>query len=45
MGQGRGGGGILSLEKGIDCGPTAAERWLSRANIAKKKLSSHCKCP
>ena len=37
-----GGGGILSLEKGTDCGPTAGEVWLSRAKIAKKEgLSSH----
>ena len=24
-----GGGGVLCLEKGTDCGPTARERWLS----------------
>ena len=27
--EGGGGGGQLSLEKGIDCSPTAAELWLS----------------
>ena len=40
-----GGGGLLSLEKGTDCGPTAAELWLSRAKIAKNEgLSSHYEC-
>ena len=29
-GMGEGGGGVLSLEKGTNCGPTAAERWLSQ---------------
>ena len=29
-------GGLLSLEKGTDCGPTAGERWLSRPAAAKK---------
>ena len=29
-----GGGGVLSLEKGTDCGLTATELWLSRDNIA-----------
>ena len=39
------GGGVLSLEKGTDCGPTAAELWLLRANIPKKEgLSSHYEC-
>ena len=28
--------GVLSLEKGTNCGPTAGERWLSRPAIAKK---------
>ena len=28
--------GVLGLEKGTDCGPTAAERWLSRYKMAKK---------
>ena len=38
----RGGGGVLSLEKGTDCGPTAGERWLSRLTTAKKGgLSSY----
>ena len=37
----RGGGGVLGLEKGTDCGPSAAELWLLRANNAKKgELSS-----
>ena len=27
--------GVLCLKKGIDCGPTAAELWLSRANVGK----------
>ena len=41
-GGGGGGGGVLGLEKGTDCGPSAAELWLSRANNAKKGgLSSH----
>ena len=31
------GGGVLGLEKGTDCGPSAAELWLSRANNAKKR--------
>ena len=35
-------GGVLSLEKGTDCGPTAGERWLSRPATAKKGgLSSY----
>ena len=33
-----GGGGVLGLEKGTDCGPSAAELWLSRVNNAKKKV-------
>ena len=37
-----GGGGVLGLEKGSDCGLTAAERWLSRCEMAKKGgLSSY----
>ena len=37
-----GGGGVLGLEKGTDCGSTAAERWLSRPKVAKKRgLSSY----
>ena len=32
-----GGGGVLSLQKGTDCGPTAGERWLSRPETAKKE--------
>ena len=32
----RGGGGVLGLEKGTNCGPTTAERWLSRREMAKK---------
>ena len=37
-----GGGGVLGLEKGTDCGPTAAERWLLRPKMAKKRgLSSY----
>ena len=36
------GGGVLGLEKGTNCGPTAAERWLSRRQMAKKGgLSSY----
>ena len=36
------GGRVLGLEKGTDCGPTAAEGWLSRPNMAKKRgLSSY----
>ena len=31
------GGGVLSLEKGTNCSPTAAERWLSRREMAKKR--------
>ena len=39
------GGGVLSLEKGTDCRPTAAELWLLRVNIAKKEgRSSHYEC-
>ena len=30
------GGGVLDLEKGTNCGPTAAELWLSRPKMAKK---------
>ena len=26
--------GVLGLEKGTDCGPTAAEQWLSRPKMA-----------
>ena len=34
-----------TLEKGTDCGPSAAALWLSHAKIAKKEgLSSHCEC-
>ena len=40
-----GGEGVLDLEKGTNCGPTAAERWwwLSQPEMAKKKggLSSY----
>ena len=37
--------GVHSLEKGTDCGLTAAELWLLRAKIAKKEgLSSHYEC-
>ena len=32
-----GGGGVLGPEKGTDCGPTAAELWLSRPKMAKKR--------
>ena len=45
-----GGGGVLGLEKGTDCGPTAGERWLSRPAMSKKKrggggavLISYCR--
>ena len=34
------GGGVLGLEKGTDCGLTAAERWLSRPKMAKKRGQS-----
>ena len=35
-------GGVLGLEKGTNCGPTNAERWLSRHEMAKKGgLSSY----
>ena len=41
----RGGGGVLSLKKGTDCGPTVEELLLSRVDIAEKGggggLSSH----
>ena len=30
-------GGVLGLEKVTDCGLTAAELWLSRPKMAKKK--------
>ena len=37
-----GGGGVLGFEKGTNCGPTAAEWWLSRHEMAKKGgLSSY----
>ena len=37
-----GGGGVLSLEKGTDCGLTAGEPWLSQPATAKKGgLSSY----
>ena len=37
-----GGGGLLGLEKGTDCGPTAAEQWLLQPKMAKKRgLSSY----
>ena len=32
-----GGGGVLSLEKGTNCSPTAGERWLSQPAVAKKQ--------
>ena len=35
--RGPGGGGVLGLEKGTDCGPTAAELWLSRPKMANKR--------
>ena len=36
------GGGVLGLEKGTNCGPTAAERWLLQREMAKKRgLSSY----
>ena len=35
--MGYGGGRVLGLEKGTDCGPTAAELWMSRPKMAKKK--------
>ena len=31
-----GGGGLLGLEKGTNCGPIAAEQWLSQREMAKK---------
>ena len=31
-----GGGGVLGPEKDTDCGPTAAEWWLSRQEMPKK---------
>ena len=35
-------GGVLGLEKGTNCGLTAAERWLLRREMAKKGgLSSY----
>ena len=34
--RGPGGGGVLCLEKGTDCGPTAGERWRSRPATAEK---------
>ena len=35
-------GGALSLEKGTNCGPTAAERWLLKREMAKRRgLSSY----
>ena len=37
-----GGGGVLSLEKGTDCGPTTGERWLLRPAVAKKGGLSLC---
>ena len=41
-GEGDSRGGLLGLEKGTDCGRSAAELWLSQANNAKKGgLSSH----
>ena len=33
---GGGGGGLLSLEKGTNCGPTTLEQWLSRNDMAEK---------
>ena len=40
-GGGDGGRGGVGLEKGTDCGLSAAELWLSHAKIAKKEgLSS-----
>ena len=44
--RGGGGGGVLSVEKGTDCGPTAGERWLSRPTMSKKGgavLISYCR--
>ena len=39
------GGGVLSLEKGTDCGPTATELCLLLAKVAKREgLSSHYEC-
>ena len=37
--------GVLSPEKGTDCGPNAGELWLLGANIAKKEgLSNQYEC-
>ena len=43
--QGGGGGGVLSLEKGTNCGPTAGELWLLRHAKAKRRnvLVLYCK--
>ena len=37
LARGAGGGGLLGLEKGTNCGPTSSGLWLSRADMAKKK--------
>ena len=37
VGRGPGGGGVLCLEKGTDCGPTAAEQCLLQREMAKKQ--------
>ena len=46
---GPGGGGLLGLKKGTNCGPTSQELWLWQADMAKKKggggLSSHYMLP
>ena len=44
--RGAWGRGVLSREKGTDCGPTAAELWLTHAKIAKTDpgLFSHYEC-
>ena len=36
------GGGVLSLEKGTDCGLTTWERWLLRPAMAKNGGLSLC---
>ena len=41
----RGGGGVLGLEKGTNCGLAAAERCLSQPKMAKKKKGGGGGCP
>ena len=43
--EGGGGGGVLSEEKGTNCGLTFSEMWLSQAEIAEQVGGGGDDCP